>query len=379
MIQRNSLLGAFWAIIATLAVSVSGATANGFGVVDRVFVAPTATYETVPTSYLETRSYSLAPSYATFAPTYYETLPTSTVLSTTAYRPWRRGLFGALFPSRYLIDDPLVVPTRSYASPTRYYVDDLVTTTSLGTTYAYPTTSILYGSGLLPTTVICRDGPIVGTVPAGVVRSPTDEPPLLNSQSGRPAPTSNGGRGAALESRPNAPSAENSFDSEPSAPVSESPAQPQSGIDESLIPNLETTPPPIPESSGDVSAPFRTDVFESSDSMRPAFGGGLSGSAAASLANLVEGRVRSETAGASLEGLTVRFSNAVPSFTDRQTVTDARGNFRLPEFLPDGDWSVVISSDSPERPTRTYPQITVMGGRIYDRLGRDYSKLVLNY
>ena len=376
MMQRKPLFAVFSAMMTTLAVGPPGAAANGFGVVDRVFVAPTASYESFPTSYLETRSYSLAPSYATLSPTYYETQTTPTVLTTRAYRPLNRGLFGALFPTRYLADDPLVIPTRYYASPTRYYVDDFVTTTSLATTYAYPTTSVLYGSGLLPTTaVLCRDGPIVGTIPADVVRSPSNEPPLLNSGSGRPAATANSGRGAALESRPNPPAAEDPFQPEPSVPITSTPAEPQPSAEDALAPGPENSPPIPDPPAGDFSDPFPTDTFDSRDSMRPPFGGGLS----ASLANLVEGRVRSETAGASLGGLTVRFSNAVPSFADRRAVTDTRGHFRLPEFLPDGDWSVVISGDSPDRPTRTYPQITVMGGRIYDRLGRDYSKIVLNY
>ena len=374
MTPRRLDIATILIVACSLTVGLDEASANGFGVSERVFMAPTASYVEVPSSYLASTSYLVAPETTTFGPAYSVVRPTGAYYSTRSYRPLSRGLLGTLFPTRYYVEN-------SYVTPTRYVIDDLATTSYLSTSYAYPS-QVLYGSGLLPTTsVICRDGPLVGTVPDDIVRSPSTEPRLSVPESGRAIIPPETGRGAALESRPNA--RQNSAPIKPldTAPEADAAGDPQPTTQGDRILDPEIQSPPIPEGpDGEDANPFPIDPFDSRDSMRPPFSGGLSASAAIAAAKVIEGRVRGETGGAPIAGLTVRFSNVVStSFADRRAITDDLGNFRLTEFLPDGDWSIVISGDSAETPTRTYPQITVVGGRIYDRSGRDYSKLVLNY
>ncbi|RUL88217.1 carboxypeptidase-like regulatory domain-containing protein [Tautonia sociabilis] len=336
------------------------AAANGFGLLDglfgpratvydvpveTIFAVPTVTSYVVPTTEVISTSYLVPTSTVVYRPARYTLAP-------TIYRPATTVL-----PTRYYVGGTLL-------RPTRYYLDDVVTTTYYSDPIVYPS-RIVYDTPVIESSApVVIDAPAASPSPSAT-RSQS-EPRLSNPPRQSTNPPGSG-RSSALESRP---------EPEPAAPeAAAAPPEPQP------IDQEPTSPPDVPALGEDGSIegilPL-PEPFEMRQSQRPAFGG-VPGSSLASATKLVQGRVRDERTGQPRSGLVVTFSNTVSSFAERRAVTDDRGQFQLEEFLPDGDWSIVVSGQAENEPTRTYPQVTVVGGRIYDRLGRDYTKLVLDY
>ena len=70
----------------------------------------------------------------------------------------------------------------------------------------------------------------------------------------------------------------------------------------------------------------------------------------------------------------VTVSNRVGTFADRVAVTDAFGRYAV--RLPDGDWTVKVTSASGK--VYSVSEVTVSGGQISDELGRDVPTLTIN-
>ncbi|QDV33743.1 carboxypeptidase-like regulatory domain-containing protein [Tautonia plasticadhaerens] len=357
---RRIALGGLLAL--ALGLTPRPAVGNGFGLfgpretvylgspVETIYAVPTATSYVVPTTSIVSTSYLVPTASYVYRPARYTLAP-------TIYRS-----ASTLLPTSYLVGS-------SYLRPTRYYLDDVVSTSYVPTSYAY-STSLLYPSSVVyDSTPIVVDRPVAAPSPSpsGTSATRRNEPALqAPRQSGNPPGT---GRSPELESRA----------IEPRQP--EASAAPAEEEDAGIVPEPSSPPTlPAPGEDGAIEGIMPLpEPFETRTSQRPAFSGGLPGSTLAAATKLVQGRVRDEQTRGPVSGLVVTFSNTVSSFAERRAVTDEDGQFRLAEFLPDGDWSIVVSGSGANAPTRTYPQVTVMGGRIYDRLGRDYSKLVLDY
>lgn len=363
--------------LAALAMSVGPrpAIADGFGLfgprqttfispVETIYAAPVATSYVVPTTSVISSSYLVPTSRVVFRPTTYSLTPTIYRSSAT------------LLPTSYFVGSSVLTPTRFYTG------NVLATSSIVPTSVLYPSSVIYPSSIVYPTTSVITpsrivyDAPVVESAPPVFVdrppassqggspgRSTQEDPPLSLD---RPRQQNEGqlnGRGSALESRP--------LDVGP-APLEREQLEPDS-----------PPPPAIPMQGEDDSIdnlPLPSELFdETRESRRPAFSTGVPGSTLAAVAGAIQGRVRESRSGRPVSGAIVTFSNASPSFSDRQAVTNERGEFRLPSALPAGDWSIIVSGQRAEFPTRTYPQITVVNGRIYDSNGRDYSKLVLDY
>lgn len=359
---------AFGGLLAlALGLAPTPAVGNGFGLfgpretvyvgspVETIYAVPTATSYVVPTTSVVSTSYLVPTASYVYRPARYTLAP-------TIYRP-----ASSVLPTSYLLGT-------SYLRPTRYYIDDVVSTSYLSTSYV-PTSYAYSSSVLYPSSVVYDSTPVVvdravvapAPAPSGTSSTRRSEPTLERPrQSGNPPGT---GRAPELESRA----------IEPRQP--EAQAAPAQRDDAGIVPEPSSPPTlPAPGEDGAIEGIMPLpEPFETRTSQRPAFSGGLPGSTLAAATKLVQGRVRDEQTRGPVAGLVVTFSNTVSSFAERRAMTDENGQFQLGEFLPDGDWSIVVSGPGEDAPTRTYPQVTVMGGRIYDRLGRDYSKLVLDY
>lgn len=352
------------------------AQANGlglFGPRETTFITPIETVSVVPTvsSYVMPTTSIVSTSFL---------VPTSSVV----YRPARY----TLAPTIYRSASTTVLPTSflvgsSILQPTRYYTSDVLATSfvpnsMLSTTRFLTPSSIVYPSSVVyDAPIIESAAPIYVDRPsasaAGSAPQRQSEPGLSierNRQQGNPPGV---GRAPALENQ--------AIDPRPEAvpPPEPTPSEPDRSIEPEPL-----SPPDLPAPSDDGSiegiGPLPSLPFEElRESRRPAFSGGVPGSTLAAATRMVQGRVRDEATGRPVAGAVVRFSNTIATFAERQAVTNDRGEFQLTEFLPDGDWSIVVSGTNGEAPTRTYPLITIMSGRIYDRTGRDYSKLVLDY
>jgi hypothetical protein len=356
MIRRIALGGL---LALALSLSPTPAVGSGFGLfgpretvyigspVETIYAVPMVSSYIVPTTSVVSTSYLVPTSTVVYRPARYTLAP-------TMYRS-----ASALLPTSYLVGSP-------FLRPTRYYIDDVVSTAYYPTSVVYPSSALYPSSIVYDSTPVVVDRPSVSAAPAPSSTTRSSEPALETPrQSGNPPGT---GRAPALESRA----------IEPRDPA---PAQTPAGADPGIVPE-PSSPPALPAPGEDESldgiGPL-PEPFEMRSSQRPAFSGGLPGSTLAAATKLVQGRVRDEQTGRPVGGLVVTFSNSITSFAERRAVTDATGQFQLGEFLPDGDWSIVVSGAGENGASRTYPQVTVMGGRIYDRLGRDYSKLVLDY
>ncbi|WP_169976554.1 carboxypeptidase-like regulatory domain-containing protein [Tautonia rosea] len=341
--------------------------------IETVSVVPTVSSYVIPTTSVVSTSYLVPTTSVVYRPARYTLAP-------TIYRPAST----TVLPTSYLVGS-------SFLQPTRYYTSDVVATSFVPTSVlsatrfvspssvVYPS-SFVYPSSIVYPSSVVYDAPIIDSGAPIYVDRPSapavtsgpqgqSEPGLSieqNRQRGNPPGV---GRAPALENQPIDPRPE----PEPT------PSEPARTIEPEPL-----SPPDLPAPSDDGSiegiGPLPSLPFEEfRESRRPAFSGNVPGSTLAAATRLVQGRVRDEDTGRPVAGAVVRFSNTIATFAERQAVTNDRGEFQLAEFLPDGDWSIVVSGTNGEAPTRTYPLITVMSGRIYDRLGRDYSKLVLDY
>ncbi|MEW4568000.1 carboxypeptidase regulatory-like domain-containing protein [Tautonia sp. JC769] len=364
------------------------AQANGLGLfgprettyispIETVSVVPTVSSYVVPTTSIVSTSYLVPTSSVVYRPARYTLAP-------TIYR----SASTALLPTSYLVGGSIL-------RPTRYYSSDLVATSYLPTSVLSTTrfvspSSVVYPSSIVYPSSVVYDAPIVESAapiyvdrpstPAGSSAPQRQSEPGLsieqNRQRGNPPGV---GRAPALENQAIDPRPE----PQPQTPSQPEPTPSQGQPDRSIEPE-PLSPPDLPAPSDDGSidgiGPLPSLPFEEfRESQRPAFSGGVPGSSLAAATRMVQGRVRDEETGRPVAGAVVRFSNTIATFAERQAVTNERGEFQLGEFLPDGDWSIVVSGTNGDAPTRTYPLITVMSGRIYDRMGRDYSKLVLDY
>lgn len=369
IIRPLTFLGLFALV---MSVGPTTADANGFGLfgprqttyispVETIYSMPIATSYVVPTTSIVSSSYLVPTSSVVYRPTTY--------LAPTIYRS-----SATLLPTSYVVGS-------SFLRPTRYYVGDVIATSSVLPTSVvyrssvYPSSIVYPSTSIVTPSRIVYDAPVIESAPPIYVDRPANssnssgrpaqsEPPLSNERSRSSESDSTTGRSPTLESRPLDPD-----------PV---PAPRERDIE------LESPPPPdIPlqpeEGSINDLDPLPSGLFdETRESLRPTFAGSVPGSTLAAATRSVQGRVRDTRSGRPISGAVVSFSNTLASFGERRAVTNDRGEFRL-EFIPDGDWSIIISGQNEEAPTRTYPQITVLNGRIFDRGGRDYSKLLLDY
>lgn len=321
LIRRVAPVGLLATVLLT---GLSGESrAGGLGFTETVYVDPLVeTGYYVPTTYTASTSYLLPTRYVlrprVYSPTVYSTsyvVPTRTVV--------RRPLFGG---TRYLLGGTL--------APTRYVVDDVYPTSFSSYSYSpYPT---VYGLGPMVYS------PVVGT--AMIV----DDRPVTRAQR---APVDSSARRAAGTREPG-------LEDPGDLPATGGMSPPSS-------PEL---PAPGSLDDGDLDTEFRQNFRPTYRSARPS-----------SAARRVSGRVRSQYNGDPMEGLTVTFKNANPNTGDRVAVTDVDGRFILDQFLPDGDWTVLIAGAGDDAEVTSYPALYISRGLIYDQEGEVYSDLLLNY
>jgi len=330
------------------------------GGAETVYVTPTESVLTVPTSYVVPTSYLWPTSYV--SPTVYTTsyLTSTYYLSPTAYVVPTYSATGYYVPRRL---------GRSLVPTTRTYYPALT-----ATAWEYPVvaTSAIYPASDCST--------------AGIVSTPLPSSPTLKT-------TRNGG---ASERRPSGvvdsvPANEPGLNTDRTSP----PNSESAGGSESTTRSGGATslpiPGPAPEAPGDARAPVPP------GNEPQAGGGGQSGGAAglqgettrrdvqkpkatdaqikpvSATRGILEGKVISADSGQLEEGVRLIVTHNLKSFEDRIAMTDALGRYAI--NLPEGDWTVRV--EMPSKKTFPVSKITVSGGRISDDKGHDVPSLTI--
>ena len=365
----------------TVYVPTTSVVGTSMNLLPTAYIVPTA-FSTayLPTSYISTSAMLASESVV---------YPTSTTVV-------RRSLFR---PRRYVERSYYSYPltTAAYVSPTSY----VATSSLLPTTYVtgsslLPTTYIT-GSSLLPTTYISGSyvSPTSYVIDNGVVATSASSSSYpcettttvpTRATASRPANANSGDSGNTITSVPSNGGRSNErppqgmINSGPGADdVTSSAVKPGEVPDPvKTTPGKTETPPgaPLPEpdpsnikvpdpgKSGGVGPQAGETTYRSA--RRP---GSYDGR------NILRGRVISADTRRTEEGVTIIVSNATKNFNDRQTMTDADGEFKV--SLPDGDWTVKVKmpSGSVYQVGRDY--VTASNGRVTDSSGKNVSEFLI--
>jgi hypothetical protein len=91
--------------------------------------------------------------------------------------------------------------------------------------------------------------------------------------------------------------------------------------------------------------------------------------------NILRGRVISAETRQPEEGVSVILSSTTRSYSDRNAMTDAFGEFRV--SLPDGDWNVKVRMPSGSIYSVGRDFVTANGGRVTDSAGRNVAEFLI--
>ncbi len=359
------------------------------------YVVPTSTY--LPTSslistsaifptssILETGSYSAFPtsnyvtSYRTgglfrrrlIERTSYYSSPT-TFLTPTVYTPTSYIVPTSTYlPTSYVVPSATYVPTtylsRRYLTPTSYMVDDGLISTSVA--MAAPSSVCTESAPIAPSeaTPTRSIAPRTSAVPS------TPGPTIYSQRRDDGAAAAPAERAPSSQVRPEASNEETATPLPPPATPKPEPAPtPARSVDPATPPERDTqggvTIPSIPR-PGELGQP-KSDEMTSRTSYRP-----VTYSTRPSARNVLKGRVVSFDTGRPEEAVRVILANRGGTFEDRQTQTDADGEFKI--SLPDGDWVVKVTmpSNSVYTVGRT---MTASAGRVVDPNGKNVGELVI--
>ena len=299
-----------------------------------------------PTSYLSTSAYLAPTSYLT--PTSYfssSLMPTSYVVPTTS----------TFVPTTYL--------SRSYITPTSYLVDDSLVTTSATSTCCdsgSATMSVPMEQAAMPTRAVA---PRVQSAPIGGGNTITSQPSNGNSV----APQAERAPSASTRQAPS----EEGTSSAVNPPVISTPAPPTP-----TRPSVEAVSPPSPDQQLDVPiipAPGsmgqpQADEQISRTSFRPSYT-----ASRPTTRNILRGKVISYDSGRPEEMVAVVLTNRSGGFTDRKTLTDAEGEFKI--SLPDGDWAVKVTM--PSDSVYTVGAVTASSGKVIDPNGKNVAEMII--
>jgi hypothetical protein len=339
---------------------------------ETVYVSPTSSILTLPTSYAVESAYYTPTSYVV------PTVPTSyavpTVYSSYSYVPTYYASTYTLSPTSYVL--PTVYASRVYASrtllgrilfPRRWaYYYPTVYTTSL----SYPVVSTSYP--VVASSVCCTPAPAPTyaaappTAPASaapangssqrgnVIQSEAAEPGLRGNETPPSAASAVPGS-AATPAPPPTPAPEPGNEPAPTAPGGAQPG----GVT------------PQPGSQGALSG------FEGAERIRSAQrpkATDLEVMQTTAARAVLEGKVVSAQDKEPQGGVRVFIIDRRQRYTDRVATSDEKGRFKLVN-LPEGDWTVEV--EMPSR--RRYPvsEITFASGKITDSYGRDVPGLII--
>ncbi|HEV3162391.1 MAG TPA: carboxypeptidase-like regulatory domain-containing protein [Isosphaeraceae bacterium] len=343
---------------------------------ETVYVSPTESILTVPTSYAVPSAYVLPTSYSYVLPTSYSYVwPTSyvapTVYSSTSY-----------VPTYYLSSSAYVVPSSyvatSYTIPARRLFRRPLIATSRSYTY-YPTT---WNYPLVTTSAVYPTSDCEAAPPPAIPRA------AAPGTNGKSAPNEgNTERQSGLDSVPrNEPVLSNEAGNLPTGetvsppPVSTEPPPPSGA----------NPPPPAAPAPAEDAAPTgggaatpnpatpggSTNLLPNDTPRRLAQRPKLTAAGADGLIptrGILEGKVVSAESGQIEEGVRIVVTDRMKRFTDRVATSDAFGHYAI--TLPEGDWEVRVTM--PSRKTFGVSRITVSGGQITDENERTVASLLI--
>ena len=367
------------------------------------YVVPTSTYlptsYVVPTtSYLRTSSVfatSYLPSARAVTESYYRgglIRPRRFVERTSYYSSPTTYLSGTsyLAPTNYLTPTSYLAPT-SYITPTSYLSSSL-----FPTSYVVPTistivpTTYLSGSSIAPTSYLVDDGLIRTSATSTVCcdsGSPTMsvpvEPAALPTRALAPRvqATQNDG-GKTITSQPqNNVSAAPPAERAPSAAIRQAPSD--LGTSSAVVPPATAprsaeesgSPPPadglleapLLPAPGTMGQPPGEERIDRT-SLRPNYSTERTTSR-----NVLRGKVVSYDSGRPEEMVAVVLTNRSGRFSDRKTLTDADGEFKI--SLPDGDWAVKVTM--PSDSIYTVGAVTASSGKVIDPYGKNVAEMII--
>lgn len=343
----------------------------GLGQVETVYV-PTSSVLTVPTSYVVPSSYLFPTSYAvptvytsSLAPTYY--------LSPSAYVVPSYLSTGYLLSSR-VVERPLLATRRTYSYyPTTYYPTVWTTTYDypiVATSAAYPVVDDCLGAPVAASPAPAQPSNLSGAAAPGERRPsstidsvPANEPGLTSEPANpaTPAPATPPARTEQASPPPAAPAPE------PGGEAGAPPASAQPGPTGGAATPPAGAPPIAP---GAALGPEATTRREAQRPKPPEFTRPV-----ASLRNILEGRVVSRLNGQPAEGVRLFFADPLGRFENRTAVSDALGRYAV--SLADGDWTLSVTMPSGRVLAVNDIRLTVSGGHITDRRGRDIPSLTI--